>query len=125
MNDLVKNIVAANRRIKAVEGGVRETPLDESGVFSERTGANFLLKGEHLQRTGSFKMRGAMNKMLCLTDEERQKGVITASSGNHGMATTQAARVAGLKVRVYLPETVSPLKLSNMQRLGAETVSGK
>ena len=122
MNELVKNIVAANRRIKAVEGGVRETPLDESGVFSERTGANFLLKGEHLQRTGSFKMRGAMNKMLCLTDEERLKGVITASSGNHGMATTQAASVAGLEVTVYLPESVSPLKLANMQRLGANTV---
>lgn len=122
MNDLVKNIIAANRRIKAVAGGVRETPLDESDVFSERTGANFLLKGEHLQRTGSFKMRGAMNKMLCLTDEERHKGVITASSGNHGMATTQAAHLAGLKVTVYLPETVSPLKLTNMQRLGAETV---
>ncbi|MCP4768226.1 MAG: threonine/serine dehydratase [Gammaproteobacteria bacterium] len=122
MNDLVKNIVTANRRIKAVDGGVRETPLDESGVFSERTGANFLLKGEHLQRTGSFKMRGAMNKMLCLTDEERHKGVITASSGNHGMATTQAASVAGLEVTVYLPETVSPLKLANMRSLGANTV---
>ncbi|MDC1287160.1 threonine/serine dehydratase [Gammaproteobacteria bacterium] len=122
MNDLVKNIVAANRRIKAVEGGVRETPLDESGVFSERSGANFLLKGEHLQRTGSFKMRGAMNKMLCLSDEERQQGVITASSGNHGMATTQAARVAGLEVTVYLPESVSPLKLANMRRQGANTV---
>ena len=122
MNDLVNNIVAANRRIKAVAGGARETPLDESGVFSERSGANFLLKGEHLQRTGSFKMRGAMNKLLCLSDEERQRGVITASSGNHGMATTQAARVAGLKVTVYLPETVSPLKLTNMQRLGADTV---
>jgi threonine dehydratase len=122
MNDLVKNIVAANQRIKAVEGGVRETPLDESGEFSERSGANFLLKGEHLQRTGSFKMRGAMNKMLCLTDEERRQGVITASSGNHGMATTQAASVAGLEVTVYLPESVSPLKLANMRRLGANTV---
>jgi threonine dehydratase len=122
MNDQVKEIIAANKRIKAVEGGVRKTPLDESGVFSERTGANFLLKGEHLQRTGSFKMRGAMNKVLCLTEEERRQGVITASSGNHGMATTQAARVSGLEVTIYLPETVSPLKLSNMQRLGAKTV---
>jgi len=51
-----------------------------------------LFKGEHLQRTGSFKMRGAMNKLLCLNDGERHRGVITASSGNHGMATTQAAR---------------------------------
>ena len=90
MKNLVKDIVAANRRIKAVDGGARETPLDESGIFSERTSTSFLLKGEHLQRTGSFKMRGAMNKVLSLTEEERKKGIITASSGNHGMATTQA-----------------------------------
>ena len=122
MKDLVDNIIAANRRVKAVDGGVCETPLDVSGVFSERTGATFLLKGEHLQRTGSFKLRGAMNKLLCLDDAQRRKGVITASSGNHGMATTQAARLAGLAVTVYLPENVSPLKLANMQRLGAATV---
>ena len=122
MNNLVKNINTANTRIKAVAGGVLETPLDESGVFGERSGTRFLLKAEHLQRTGSFKMRGAMNKVLCLSDEQRARGIITASSGNHGLATTQAAHVTGLDVTVYLPETVSPLKLSNMQRLGANTV---
>ena len=122
MKDLVANIIAADQRIKAVEGGVRETPLDESGLFSERTGTRFLLKGEHLQRTGSFKMRGAMNKLLSLNESERKQGIITASSGNHGMATSQAARVVGLEATVYLPETVSSLKLSNMKRLGAKTV---
>ena len=122
MNNMVKNIVAANLRIKAVDGGVRETPLDKSGIFSERTGADFLLKGEHLQRTGSFKMRGAMNKILSLTEEERQRGIITASSGNHGMATTQAALVAGIDATIYLPETVPVPKLETMQRLGAKTV---
>jgi len=122
IKNMVKNIVAANNRIKAVDGGVRETPLDYSAIFSERTGANFLLKGEHLQRTGSFKMRGAMNKLLCLDDEEKIKGIVTASSGNHGMATTQAARVVGLEATIYLPESVSPLKHSNMTRLGAKTI---
>ncbi len=122
MNNLVNNIIAANQRIKAVDGGVRETPLDLSGIFSERTGAGFLLKGEHLQRTGSFKMRGAMTQVLCLNKEERKKGIITASSGNHGMATTQAARVGGLEATIYLPKTVSPLKHANMKRLGAKTV---
>ena len=67
MKNLVNDIIAANQRIKAVDGGARETPLDESGVFSDRTGVSFLLKGEHLQRTGSFKMRGAMNKVLCMS----------------------------------------------------------
>jgi threonine dehydratase len=122
MKNLVNTIIAANQRIKAVDGGVRETPLDESAIFSDQTGVGFLLKGEHLQRTGSFKMRGAMNKVLCLTEEDRKRGIITASSGNHGMATTQAARVGGVEATIYLPETVSPLKHSNMKRLGASTI---
>lgn len=122
MKDLVKDILAADQRIKSIDGGVRETPLDTSLRFSEQTGVNFLLKGEHLQRTGSFKMRGAMNKVLCLNEEERQRGIITASSGNHGMATAQAARLGGVAATVYLPESVSPLKHANMKRLGVETV---
>jgi threonine dehydratase len=122
MNDLVNSILAADQRIKAVEGGVRETPLDEAATFSEWTGTTFLLKGEHLQHTGSFKMRGAMNKLLSLGEEDRKRGIITASSGNHGMATARAARLVGVKATVYLPESVSPLKHANMKRLGAETV---
>ena len=120
--DLIAAIEKADGRIKAVDGGVRETPLDPAGVFSERTGAEVLLKAEHLQRTGSFKMRGAMNKVLSLSDEDRARGIITASSGNHGMATTQAARVGGVEAVIYLPESVSPLKLANMARLGAKTL---
>ncbi|MEM8842130.1 MAG: threonine/serine dehydratase [Pseudomonadota bacterium] len=122
MDTLVENILIADGRIKAVEGGARETPLDEAGVFSDRTGARFLIKGEHLQRTGSFKMRGAMNKVLSLSAGERAQGIITASSGNHGMATTQAARVGGVEATVYLPEAVSPLKHDAITRLGARTV---
>lgn len=122
MKDLVKNILVANERIKAVDGGARETPLDESGVFSERTGTTFLLKCEHLQRTGSFKLRGALNKVLSLNIEDRKKGVVAASSGNHGIAAAQAARGGGMDATIYLPDTVSSLKLSNMKRLGANTI---
>jgi len=122
METLVNDIIAANERIKAVDGGVRETPLDEAGTFSEQTGVTFLLKCEHLQRTGSFKMRGAMNKILRLNKEEQKRGVIAASSGNHGRATAQAARMCGVEAAIYLPETVSPLKHSNIKRLGANTV---
>jgi len=122
MKALVKNVLAANRRIKAVDGGVRETPLDESGKFSDQTGVTFLLKGEHLQCTGSFKMRGAMNKVLCLNEEDRERGIIAASSGNHGMATARAARMGGVEATIYLPESVSPLKHSNITRFGANTV---
>ena len=121
MENLVENILVADRRIKAVDGGVRETPLDEAGVFSEQTGTTFLLKGEHLQRTGSFKLRGALNRVLSLNGEERKNGVIAASSGNHGIAAAQAARGGGVDVTIYLPDSVSSLKLSNMERLGANT----
>lgn len=121
MSPLAAQIRAADQRIR-VPGGVRRTPLDEAGAFSDRTGATVLLKGEHLQPTGSFKIRGAMNKVLSLGEDDRDRGIITASSGNHGMATTHAARIAGVKATVYLPESVSPLKLANMTRMGAETV---
>ncbi|MEM9059783.1 MAG: threonine/serine dehydratase [Pseudomonadota bacterium] len=119
---LVDDVLKADVRIKAVEGGARETALDEAGSFSQQTGATFLLKSEHLQRTGSFKMRGAMNKVLSLSDAEKARGIITASSGNHGMAVTQAARVGGVVPTIYLPESVSPLKHDNIRRLGAETI---
>ena len=100
MSDLVRDVLAANRRIKAVNGGVRETPLDEAGVFSEWTGTTFLLKCEHLQRTGAFKLRGALNRVLSLTDDERRKGIVAASSGNHGIAAAQAARGGGVEANV-------------------------
>jgi threonine dehydratase len=122
MSTLVQDIAVADRRIKAVAGGVRETPLDKSGVFSEKTGATFLLKGEHLQRTGSFKLRGALNRVLLLSDEDRENGIVAASSGNHGIATAYAAQTDSVDVTIYLPDSVSDLKLSNMKRLGANTV---
>jgi len=122
MNNLVNEIIAANRRIKAVEGGVRETPLDLSGAFSERTGAKFFLKGEHLQNTGSFKLRGALNKVLNLSDKERNQGIVTASSGNHGAATALAASIAGIAATIYLPEYVSSAKHGKIKRNGARTI---
>lgn len=122
MQPLIDQIKAADARIKAIAGGVRETPLDQASAFSEQTGAEVLFKCEHLQPTGSFKLRGAMNKVLSLDADARAKGIITASSGNHGMATTLAARLGGTQARVYLPESVSALKLAAIQRMGAETV---
>ena len=115
MTDLVESILAAEARIKGIAGGPRETPLDAAGTFSEQTGASGLLKCEHLQPTGSFKLRGATNKILSLSEDQRAQGVITASSGNHGMATTLAAGLAGVRATIYLPESVSPLKLANIE----------
>ena len=97
MKDLVTNILAANRGIKAVDGGVRETPLDESGVFSERTGTTFLLKAEHLQRTGSFKLRGALNKVACFDPARASAITYHDGEGRRG-----AAMLSLLEISAFL-----------------------
>ena len=80
------SVLAANR----IAQYVRETPLDRSPYFSELIGANVYLKLENLQHTGSFKLRGAFNKLLSLTPEQTSDGCVAASSGNHGAATAHA-----------------------------------
>jgi threonine dehydratase len=80
--DVVKEVVAAEERIRP---HIRETILDYSPFFSKITGADVYFKLENLQYTGSFKVRGAINKVLSLTPTERRRGVVTASTGNHGM----------------------------------------
>ena len=99
---------------------VRETPLFESSALSDATGATVLLKLENLQHTGSFKLRGATNAMLSLSEVERNKGVVTASSGNHGAGLAFAGRRLGVRVVVFVPEGASPAKTDAMRRYGAE-----
>ncbi len=114
--DLVRNIVAAEKRIRPL---VRETPLDTSLVLSSNT-TQVLLKLENLQATGSFKLRGATNKLLTLSAAEKARGVVTASSGNHGAATAYAGKKLGINVLVFVPEKASTNKIEAIQRLGAE-----
>jgi threonine dehydratase len=96
------------------------TPLVRFGAFSEELGAEVLVKCEHLQRTGSFKARGAMAKILTLTDEQRASGVVTASTGNHGLGVGNALATLGGHGIVYLPENASPSKVAALRRLGLE-----
>jgi threonine dehydratase len=119
MDTLVAMIEAAEERIRP---HVRETPLVPSLALSETAGADIRLKCENLQVTGSFKLRGATNCLLCLPPEQRSRGVVAASSGNHGIAVAHAGRALGAPVTVYVPEFVSPVKVSSMQRLGATVV---
>lgn len=108
---------AAEKRIRRY---VRETPVEHSPALSELTGAQVYLKLENLQHTGSFKVRGAFNKLLCLREEERAAGVVAASTGNHGAAVAfgmAALHVPGL---IFVPESASPAKVANIRRLGAE-----
>lgn len=103
-----------------VRSHVRETPLEPSPVLGELAGREVHLKMENLQHTGSFKVRGAMNKLLSLSPEERGRGVVAASSGNHGAAVAFGAKKLGLRCRVFVPEGASPTKVRAMERLGAE-----
>lgn len=102
------------------------TPLLESEPMSDRHGASIAIKCEHLQRTGSFKVRGSANVVHGLSDDEAARGVVTASSGNHGIGVATAAASRGIAATIYLPEKVSPSKVAQIRRLGAtiETVPG-
>jgi threonine dehydratase len=114
---LVDAIVASDRDIRPY---VRETPLDASHAFSQATGAEVSLKLENLQYTGSFKLRGAMNKLLSLTEAQRARGIVAASSGNHGAAVAYGCHALGVHGVVYVPAHASPVKVAAMQQYGVE-----
>ncbi len=95
------------------------TPLIRSDVLSDMTGGEVLLKLENLQRTGSFKIRGAAHRIMSLTSEERSRGVVTCSSGNHGRAVAYVAERLGIDATICVPEWVDPVKLAAIERCGA------
>jgi threonine dehydratase len=103
-------------------GIAEETPIFLSETFSRRVGRKVLLKAENLQRTGSFKMRGAVNKLSTLTPEERAAGVVAASAGNHGQAVAWAARELGTPATIYVPQDAPMAKVEACHNYGAKTV---
>jgi threonine dehydratase len=109
-------VLAANR----IRRHIRETPLEHSPCFSQRTGANVYLKLENLQQTGSFKLRGAFNRLLTLTEEERQAGCVAASSGNHGAAVAWAMKELGVTGVIFVPEQTSETKVAAIRLAGGE-----
>ena len=112
--------------IKAARGRIgslaRVTPLYSSVTLSRRSGRPVVLKAENLQRTGSFKIRGALNKISTLTDAERAAGVVTASAGNHGQAVALAARELGVSATVFMPEDAPMAKVDATRSYGADVV---
>lgn len=102
------------------------TPLAPSNILSNEKQGKIYLKLENLQRTGSFKARGAYNKLRQLTAEEQARGVIACSAGNHAQGVALAAQLLGIKARIFMPETASRIKIEATQDYGAEVVlSGK
>lgn len=114
-----QDIVEAREKIYRA---VRRTPLDYSTTFSEILGQEVYFKYENLQKTGSFKIRGAFNKIIDLTAEERKKGVIAASAGNHAQGVAYAAARAGCRATIVMPEGVTIAKLMATKSYGAEVV---
>jgi threonine dehydratase len=110
------DVYAARERIA---GRLHRTPMLTSRTLSERTGADVRFKAELLQRTGSFKPRGVLNKLATLTDEEKQRGVISISAGNHAGALAYASAVEGIDALVVMWQTASPMKIAAARGYGA------
>lgn len=105
-----------------LRGVVKQTPLERSKSFSAMTGAQVFLKLENLQSTGSFKVRGAYLRILHLDEEERARGVICASAGNHAQGVAYAASLLGVKSKVFMPVFAPPLKVVATRAYGADVV---
>lgn len=101
---------------------VHHTPLVTSRMLSEHTGFEVRLKAEMLQRTGSYKIRGPLNKIALLSEEERRRGVICSSAGNHAQGVALAARMAGIKAVVVMATNATPSKVAATRGYGAEVV---
>jgi threonine dehydratase len=114
---LIDDILDAHRHIRPQ---VLETPLERSSALSRQLGCEVLLKCDHLQPTGSFKIRGATNKIRTLDADARRAGVLTASTGNHGLGVARAGMLAGVPVKVYVSASSVRSKLDAILALGAE-----
>ena len=110
---------SALRRIKKY---IRNTPLDEFKELSQLTFNKIFLKLENWQETGSFKVRGALNRMLTLKEEDKSRGVITASAGNHGLGVAYASELLGIPARIVMPVSAAQTKIKMLSTFGAEVV---
>ena len=113
------DVLAAKRRIAPY---LRPTPLYAYPALSELVGTEVWVKHENHQPVGAFKVRGGVNLVSQLDDDERRRGVIAASTGNHGQSIAYAARLFGVRAIVCVPEGANPVKLASMRALGAELV---
>jgi len=113
----MRHVLEAKKRL---DGLVRETPFINSPVLSEKMGASVYLKLENMHPIGAFKIRGAANKMLSLTEYEKKRGVTTFSTGNHGLAVAYVAKHIGIKAVICISNRVPDAKVERIQSLGAE-----
>ena len=115
----IKNIEEARSRIKDY---IIETPLLRLEALDKYLGCQVYVKLENMQKIGAFKFRGAMNKIQSLTDEDLAKGIVAASSGNHGKAIAYGAKMKGTKATIIMPRTAPAMKIEAIKALGAEVI---
>src|SRR4030095_7223020 len=116
MNHPEVNIDQIRRAKDRIAGTVRRTPLERSGWLSVEHRREVFLKLECFQLTGSFKLRGALAKLSTLTQEERKRGVLTVSAGNHGLAVAHCCELLGLEATIVVPESASRAKVEAIRR---------
>jgi len=116
------DLAAVKTARQRIAGRVHSTPTLSARRLGDRVGVQLVLKCENLQKTGSFKARGALNKLSQLTDAERANGVVTVSAGNHAQALAWAARAAGVHATVVMYAAASPAKVEASRGYGAEVV---
>lgn len=114
-----EEILEAKDRIKDY---TVKTPLIRAYALDEILNCKVYLKPENLQKTGSFKLRGALNKILCLSEEEIEKGIVASSSGNHAQGVAYASKILGIDSKIVMPENVNPVKLENVKNFGSSVV---
>ena len=114
--------VSAKAAYRLIKRYIRTTPIEECRALSEMTYGQVFLKMEHWQKTGSFKVRGALNRLLTLSPEQKERGVITASAGNHGLGLAFASEICGVKARIVLPVNAAPTKVRMLNQFGAEII---
>ena len=115
----IKDVRESAARLK---GRIHRTPVITSRSFDEACGCSVFFKCENLQRAGAFKIRGALNKLLTLTSEERARGVVGFSSGNHAQGVALAARLTGASAIILMPTDAPALKVAATKGYGAEVV---
>src|SRR5579863_9841848 len=119
MTVCIRDIELARRRIGPV---LKPTPLKHSATLSRMLDAEVLIKPENLQKTGSFKIRGAYNRVMALTPEQSRRGVVAASAGNHGQALAFASTAAGVKATIVMPETAAIAKIEATRSYGQKVL---
>ncbi|MGL4567977.1 MAG: threonine ammonia-lyase, partial [Fusobacteriaceae bacterium] len=112
------NLSTIQAAAETIKGTVRRTPIVDCPALADTMGGEVFLKLENLQKTGSFKIRGAINKIASLTEEEKAKGVIAASAGNHAQGVALGARANGIKATIAMPATAPMAKVSATRGYG-------